>query len=97
MKIKGSTATPLKANERLVLVGTVHADRKAAETRFAEAMAGRSHPRGDGKPLYAKEVVSEHGNLSGLTAGERKMCDAIISDFIALFAMHKEHDKGATT
>ena len=37
----------LRGNERLIAAGTIHSDRKAAEDRYAEALAGRAKPRAD--------------------------------------------------
>ena len=79
------TAVSLKANERLIMVGSVHTDRKASEKRFAEALAGRKPERKfDGTPLYIKETVGKYEN--SLSAGEQKILDGLVDDFMTLFA-----------
>ena len=82
-------AVTLKSNERLIMVGSVHTDRKASEKRFAEAAAGRKvQSKFDGVPLYIKETVEKDG--SGLSAGERKILDELVCDFMTLFAAQEQ-------
>jgi len=78
-------AVPLRKNERLVMIGSVHADRKASEKRFAEALAGRKvKPKFDGTPLYIKEAIGSSDSV--LSSGEQKALNELVGDYMALFA-----------
>ena len=83
---KANKDTVLAENERLVLVATVHTDLAASKKRFAEALAGRGRPVpvADCIPLYAL-VKTDCATTTGLTPGEKKVCDDIVDDFMEIF------------
>ena len=83
-------AVPLEKNERLVMVATVHNNRREAEERFIAARAGKPRSCPDGTPLYVKEASS---GPEGLTAGEQKVCNEIVSDLLAIYAQQREELK----
>ena len=72
----------LEPGERLIMAGTEHTGRKAAEERYAAALEGYARRMADGTPLYVKEA----GEGGELTPGEKKACDWITGDFINLYA-----------
>jgi len=84
----------LRENDRLVMVGTVHADRRAAEERYAAMLEGRACPRADGVPIYIKESAENINAKSGLSLEEEKACKPLVDDLVAAFAavMHGEKE-----
>jgi hypothetical protein len=96
-KADPASVAVLRENERLIMAGTLHTDRQAAEERFAAALEGRANPYADGTPLYIKEAT-ENKNKNGLSAGEIKACDLLVDELIAAFvsvADNDEHTSGA--
>lgn len=85
-----SVAIPLRKNEQLTMIGTLHTGREAAEARFAAMLEGRAQPQADGIPLYAKETVESADKTNGLSADERKICDSLVDELIAVFSMQKD-------
>jgi len=82
----------LRDNERLVMVGTEHCERKSAEERYAAELAGRPMPpQADGKPLYIKVRESEVDQRTALSEGEKEL----YSDFaVALLPKFKQYMDG---
>ena len=84
----------LKDDERLVMVGTIHNDKKAAEERFAALKKGREcPPLAHGIPLYVKERAENINPKTHLSAGEEQACEPLIKDLVSAFAAHMREVK----
>ena len=84
-----ASVVELKDSECLVVAGTVHNARKAAEDRFAAAKVGHACPCADGTLLYIKDAASYVDKRTGLSAGEEKACEALVGDMLAAFAIYE--------
>ena len=80
-----AAAVALQADERLVMVGSVHTDRKASMARYELAKAGKNRPTFDGRALYVKEAVCGGDKPGGLSAAGRKVCDGLVGDLLSEF------------
>lgn len=77
----------LSENERLILTGTVHKERKSAEERFAALKAGQAQPpSAAGVPLYIKEDAENINPKTRLSESEEKACEPLIGDLVSAFA-----------
>lgn len=73
----------LAPNEQLVLVGTTES-KETAEERYNALMTGGFAPKSCATPLYIKDTVDSADPESGLTEGEKRALNPLISD------LHKE-------
>lgn len=79
------TAITLAPNERLTLAGTT--ERKiTAEERYKALLAGDTPPKSRATPLYIKEPANGANAATGLTAGEQRALNPLISDLISEFS-----------
>ena len=88
----------LQDDEALVMAGTIHTDKKAAEERFAALKAGRecdTHKE-HGTPLYIKENMSNINPQTHLSSGEEKACEPLISDLVEEFARQTREAEAVT-
>ncbi len=77
----------LKENERLIVVGTIHNGKKAAEERFAALKMGQVQTaKKDCTPLYIKENANNINPKSRMSVGEEKACEPLIEDLVSVFA-----------
>lgn len=77
----------LQDNERLIVAGTIHNDKKTAEERFAALKAGQAQAaRADVTPLYIKESAENISPKSRMSEGEEKACEPLIADLLSAFA-----------
>ncbi len=82
-----AAAVTLKADERLVLTGTIHNERKTAEERFAALKAGREKcPVADGIPLYTIEDAVNINPKTRLSSAEEQSIEPLIGDMLEAFA-----------
>jgi non-ribosomal peptide synthetase component F len=86
-KAAPASVVELQDGECLILAGTIHNDREAAEERFAAAKDGHACPRADGTPIYVKEAVENVNKKTGLSLAEEAACEPLIGELLASFAM----------
>lgn len=82
-------AVTLHNSECLVLAGAEISgeERKSAEERYTEALAGRHKKRQrDGTPLYVKMDVEQINPKTKLSESEEETCNRIIGDMVDLYA-----------
>ena len=84
----------LQMGERLIVAGTEHTEREAAQMRFAASMEGNTQSCADGKPLYIKEAIEKGGKETGLSLGEEKTCDLLIDDLVAIYTLQRRAMEG---
>lgn len=78
-------AETVAPNERLTLAGTT--ERKiTAEERYKALLAGDTPPKSRATPLYIKEPANGANAATGLTAGEQRALNPLISDLISEFS-----------
>lgn len=79
------TTVELLPNERLVFVGTV-VSKKAAEERYNALMTGGFVPKSCATPLYIKDVADKTDSEAGLTEGEKRALNPLITDMLCAFS-----------
>lgn len=81
----GGDSAELAPNERLIAVGV--SERKAtAEERYNALIAGEMPPESHTTPLYIKDAADNADPETGLTEGEKRALNPLVSELISNFS-----------
>ncbi len=75
----------LAPNERLVQVGVMES-KAEAEKRYNTLIAGGTPPKTHATPLYIKENVNNIDLKTGLTEGEKRALNPLVTDMLKAFS-----------
>lgn len=75
----------LSPNERLTLIGTEES-KAAAEERYNALVAGKTPPKSHATPLYIKDTADNADPETGLTEGEKRALNPLVSDLLCEFS-----------
>lgn len=83
--VGAGSAAELAPNERLVLVGTTES-KETAEERYNALMTGGFAPKSCATPLYIKDTADSAEPEAGLTEGEKRALNPLITDMMNQFS-----------
>lgn len=83
--VGADSTSELLPNERLTLVGTEQ-NKAAAEERYNALMAGETPPKSHATPLYIKDTADSADPETGLTEGEKRALNPLVSDLLCEFS-----------
>lgn len=83
--VGAESAAELAQNERLVLVGTTE-NKETAEERYNALMTGGFAPKSCATPLYIKDTADSAEPEAGLTEGEKRVLNPLITDMVNQFS-----------
>lgn len=75
----------LAPNERLVVVGVTES-KATAEERYNALIAGEMPPKSSVTPLYIKDTADNVDPETGLTEGEKRALNPLVSELISNFS-----------